>query len=113
MAARNPGPFLQQTPIGFPSYTKYITRDWMARKAFQKSEVNTRVYKAVYENIGGLKGTIPINKHVGRNRIRMRGMTEGYGRGNHRWTHLNKHGFSQVYREGWLIKYGLDPDRFH
>ncbi|OLP77008.1 hypothetical protein AK812_SmicGene42982 [Symbiodinium microadriaticum] len=27
-------------------------RDWLARKAFEKSEVNTRVYKAIYENMG-------------------------------------------------------------
>ena len=67
-----------------------IARDWMARKAFEKSEVNTRVYKAwpglhcffgprrgdtamlgfrvlavecqaVYENMG-VRGSIPINK---------------------------------------------------
>ena len=28
-----------------------------------------------------------------------------------RWTHMNKHGFSQLYREGWLMKYGFDPDK--
>ena len=33
--------------MGFPSYCRLITRDWMARKAFEKSEVNTRVYKAL------------------------------------------------------------------
>ncbi|CAJ1327969.1 unnamed protein product [Effrenium voratum] len=112
MAARNPGPFLQQTPVGFPSYCRHITRDWMARKAFEKSEVNTRVYKSIYENMG-VRGAIPINKYVGRNRIHLRGITEGYARGNKRWTHMNKHGFSQLYREGWLIKYGYDPDRYH
>mmetsp|Transcript_60442 Transcript_60442/g.118984 ORF Transcript_60442/g.118984 Transcript_60442/m.118984 type:complete len:113 (+) Transcript_60442:83-421(+) len=112
MAARNPGPFLHQTPIGFPSYSAAVARDWKARKAFQHNEVNGRVYKAIYENMG-IRGSMPLMKYVGRNRIRMRGMTEGYPRGNFRWTHLNKHGFSQIYREGWLIKYGLDPDRFH
>eukprot|EP00927_Polykrikos_kofoidii_P052926 TRINITY_DN46994_c0_g1_i1.p2 TRINITY_DN46994_c0_g1~~TRINITY_DN46994_c0_g1_i1.p2 ORF type:complete len:113 (-),score=8.64 TRINITY_DN46994_c0_g1_i1:66-404(-) len=112
MAARNPGPFLQQTPIGFPSYYKNISKDWMARKAFMNSEVNTRVYKAVYENMG-VKGGIPMNKNVGRNRIRMRGITEGAARGNLRWTQMNKHGWNQTWREGWLMKYGLDPDRFH
>ena len=61
-----------RTPVGFPSYTHHIRRcscpvcarvlayscrrsccycprccrDWLARKAFEKSEVNTRVYKA-------------------------------------------------------------------
>ncbi|CAK8997084.1 unnamed protein product [Durusdinium trenchii] len=61
MAARIPGPFLQQTPIGFPSYCRFMNRDWMARKAFEKSEVNTRVYKAIYENFG-VRGKIPINR---------------------------------------------------
>mmetsp|Transcript_97300 Transcript_97300/g.168638 ORF Transcript_97300/g.168638 Transcript_97300/m.168638 type:complete len:113 (+) Transcript_97300:124-462(+) len=112
MTSRNPGPFLQQTPIGFPSYHRHMTRDWMARKAFQKSEVNTRVYKAIYENVG-VRGEIRANKSVGRNRIKLRGITEGYSRANLRWTHLNKHGFSQIWREGWLIKYGYDPDKVH
>eukprot|EP00928_Gymnodinium_smaydae_P035411 TRINITY_DN24927_c0_g1_i1.p2 TRINITY_DN24927_c0_g1~~TRINITY_DN24927_c0_g1_i1.p2 ORF type:complete len:113 (-),score=13.37 TRINITY_DN24927_c0_g1_i1:63-401(-) len=112
MTARNPGPFLQQTPIGFPSFYKQANRDWMARKAFMNSEVNTRVYKAVYENMG-VRGAIPVNQHVGRNRIRLRGITEGNARGNFRWTKMNQYGFKQVYREGWLIKYGLDPERFH
>eukprot|EP00448_Togula_jolla_P021980 CAMPEP_0170576768 /NCGR_PEP_ID=MMETSP0224-20130122/4567_1 /TAXON_ID=285029 /ORGANISM="Togula jolla, Strain CCCM 725" /LENGTH=112 /DNA_ID=CAMNT_0010899629 /DNA_START=54 /DNA_END=392 /DNA_ORIENTATION=+ len=112
MAARNPGPFLQQLPIGFPSYARLMVRDWMARKAFEKSEVNTRVYKAVYENMG-VRGSIPANKAVGRNRIRMRGINEGYAHGNLRWTHMNKHGMMQTYREGWLLKYGLNPGRAH
>ncbi|CAK0867791.1 unnamed protein product [Prorocentrum cordatum] len=56
MAARIPGPFLQQTPIGFPSYCRRANRDWGPRKLFQKSEVNTRIYKAIYENIG-VRGT--------------------------------------------------------
>mmetsp|Transcript_62897 Transcript_62897/g.149927 ORF Transcript_62897/g.149927 Transcript_62897/m.149927 type:complete len:113 (-) Transcript_62897:20-358(-) len=112
MAARNPGPYLQQTPIGFPSYTRMMHRDWMARKAFQKNEVNTRVMKAIYENMG-VKGPIPENKHVGRNRIRLRSITDGEGRGVLRWTKMNKHGLMQTYREGWLIKYGLDPNRAH
>ncbi|CAK8997086.1 unnamed protein product [Durusdinium trenchii] len=110
MAARIPGPFLQQTPIGFPSYCRFMNRDWMARKAFEKSEVNTRVYKAIYENFG-VRGKIPINRFVGRNRIRLRGITEGYNRGAKRWTCMNKHGFMMMYREGWLVKYGWDPDR--
>ncbi|CAE7210465.1 pis1 [Symbiodinium sp. CCMP2456] len=88
MAARNPGPFLQQTPVGFPSYTHHIRRDWLARKAFEKSEVNTRVYKAIYENMG-VRGSIPINKYVGRNRIRLRGITEGFARGNKRQIFQN------------------------
>mmetsp|Transcript_13128 Transcript_13128/g.29877 ORF Transcript_13128/g.29877 Transcript_13128/m.29877 type:complete len:113 (+) Transcript_13128:60-398(+) len=112
MAARNPGPYLQQTPIGFPSYTRMMHRDWMARKAFQNSEVNTRVYKAIYEN-SGVKGRIPENKHVGRNRIRNRSITDGHARGVLSWTRLHKHGWMQIYREGWLLKYGLDPDRNH
>ena len=112
MTARNPGPFLQQTPIGFPSYNRKMNVDWMARKAFAQNEVNGRVYKAIYENIG-VKGSIPENKQVGRNRIRLRDIHNGYARGNFRWTKMNRHGFMQTMREGWLIKYGYDPDRFH
>mmetsp|Transcript_33110 Transcript_33110/g.50029 ORF Transcript_33110/g.50029 Transcript_33110/m.50029 type:complete len:113 (-) Transcript_33110:166-504(-) len=112
MAARNPGPFLQQTPLGFPSFNQRVVRDAKARKAFRESEVNTRIYKAIYENVG-LRGDIPINKYVGRNRIRVRGITEGSGRGARRWTQMNKWGFSQAWREGWFQKYGIDPDRFH
>mmetsp|Transcript_99021 Transcript_99021/g.295806 ORF Transcript_99021/g.295806 Transcript_99021/m.295806 type:complete len:113 (+) Transcript_99021:80-418(+) len=112
MAARNPGPFIHMCPVGFPSYCRHMNRDWKARKAFEKAEVNGRVVKSIYDNMG-IRGSNPINKYTGRNRIRMRSITDGFAHGNYRYTKMNKHGFMQVWREGWLIKYGLDPDRFH
>merc|ERR1719374_487297 len=112
MTARNPGPFLQQTPIGFPSYCRNMNRDWMRRKAFQNNEVNLRVMKSIYENVG-VRGRIDSAKISGRGKIHLRGITEGYGKGVQRWTKMNKHGFMQTWREGWFVKYGLDPHRFH
>ncbi|SBT43154.1 mitochondrial ribosomal protein S14 precursor [Plasmodium ovale wallikeri] len=60
MAARNPGPYLNQVPLGFPSYNRKVFRDILARRAFMESEVNTRVYKNIFENLG-FKGQIRIN----------------------------------------------------
>eukprot|EP00392_Amoebophrya_sp_AT5.2_P014597 g14758.t1 len=110
MSSRNPGPYMQQTPMGFPSYCRRMNKDGDARKAFMQNEVNGRVYKAVYETLG-VKGRILENKHVGRNRPHLRCIHNGYSRANFRWTLMTKHGFMQAWREGWLLKYGLDPDR--
>ena len=112
MSARNPGPYMQQTPLGFPSYCRRMNKDGNARKAFQQQEVNQRVYKAVYENLG-VRPKIEDNRHTGRMRIHLRDIHNGYARGTFRWTLMSKHGFMQTYREGWLLKYGLDPDRRH
>lgn len=63
MAARDPGPYLNQVPLGFPSYNRNVYRDILARRAFMESEVNTRVYKNIFENLG-FKGHIRINNKV-------------------------------------------------
>lgn len=84
MSARNPGPYMQQVPIGFPSYCRKMNKDGDARKAFMNSEINGRVYKCIYENLG-VKGRIVENRHVGRNRINLRDIHNGYARGNFRW----------------------------
>ena len=47
MSARNPGPYIQLSPLGFPTYKKKIVKDWTARQLFKQNEVNTRVYKYV------------------------------------------------------------------
>jgi len=112
MTSRNPGPFLHQTPLGFPSYSRKMVNDHMARRVFEENETNGRVYKAIYENMG-VKGRVEMNRVYGRNRIRLRCIHSGYGRGNFRYSLMSKHGFSQVWREGWLVKYGYDPDRAH
>ncbi|SBT78462.1 mitochondrial ribosomal protein S14 precursor, putative [Plasmodium ovale] len=111
MAARNPGPYLNQVPLGFPSYNRKVFRDILARRAFMESEVNTRVYKNIFENLG-FKGQIRINNKVGVNRIRMRCIQGGYSRGIYKFTRMAKMAFFQTAREGWLKKYGYRPDLF-
>eukprot|EP01066_Platyproteum_vivax_P006634 Platyproteum_vivax@DN2387_c0_g1_i1.p1 len=112
MAARNPGPIIQQTPIGFASFCNHMVRDWATRAVFYESEVNTRVYKNVYANCG-VKGPIKINKNVGRCRIKLRDITNGNPRALYRYTHMTKHGFAQTWREGWLQKYGYFAHTSH
>ncbi|EER00222.1 conserved hypothetical protein [Perkinsus marinus ATCC 50983] len=77
MAARNPGPTLQAAPLGLPTFRRRNLKDHMARLAFKDSEVNTRVYKVVYENLG-VFGRIDANKMVGKNRIRNRDIQVGH-----------------------------------
>lgn len=63
MAARNPGPTLNKEPLGFPTYHNKCKRDYLSRRLFLESEVNTRIYKNIYHNLG-LKGAIPIDSKV-------------------------------------------------
>ena len=112
MSARNPGPVMHQTPVGFPSFHKGMVKDYAVRRAFAEGEVNTRVYKAIYETLG-VRGRIFVNQQVGRARIRLRCIHGGRSGGFSRWSQMSRHGFHQVHREGWFLKYGLDPGRFH
>jgi ribosomal protein S14 len=112
MSARNPGPILHHTPLGFQSFQRHSVKDYAVRRAFAESEVNTRVYKAVFETFG-VKGRIQVNKEVGRSRIRLRCIHGSRSAGFSRWMQMSRHGFHQSYREGWLLKYGLDPNRMH
>ncbi|KAK1934805.1 putative ribosomal protein S14 [Babesia divergens] len=111
MAARNPGPIILDPPFGFPSFKNWVQRDALSRRLFRESEVNTRVCKVVYRNMG-LKGHIPIDNKVGLYRIRMRCIFGGYGHGVFRFTRMSKMAFQQVAREGWLRRYGYRPDLF-
>eukprot|EP00922_Rhytidocystis_sp_ex-Travisia-forbesii_P021772 GHVS01031887.1.p1 GENE.GHVS01031887.1~~GHVS01031887.1.p1 ORF type:complete len:100 (-),score=3.65 GHVS01031887.1:351-650(-) len=98
MAARNPGPYLNQCPLGFPPYKRLCQRDWAARRAFADAEVNTRVYRNVYENLG-YRGPIHANAKVGVTRIRLRCIQGGYGRGVYRFTRMARMQFFQTQRE--------------
>eukprot|EP00920_Eleutheroschizon_duboscqi_P009319 GHVT01021292.1.p1 GENE.GHVT01021292.1~~GHVT01021292.1.p1 ORF type:complete len:113 (+),score=1.53 GHVT01021292.1:149-487(+) len=111
MAARNPGPYLNQAPLGFPKYNRWVRRDWLARQAFKESEVNTRVYKTVFETLGW-RCPIPIDQKTGRQTVRMRCIQGAYPRGIYRYTRMAKMQFFQASREGWLHKYGLQPGKF-
>ncbi|PHJ18324.1 mitochondrial ribosomal protein s14 [Cystoisospora suis] len=111
MAARNPGPVLNPPPIGFPSFNRRCQKDFLARRAFVENEVNERIYKNVYQNLG-FKGPIPILNKVGKYRIRMRCISGGYSRGIFRFTRMAKMGMLQLAREGWLKKYGYKPNLF-
>ncbi|CEM30988.1 unnamed protein product [Vitrella brassicaformis CCMP3155] len=106
MAARNPGPRLNQVPVGFPSFHRKNLVDSYARKALFQSEVNTRVYKNVFANLG-YQGPIDINHIIGKNRVRMRCIDGGRARGVFRWTRMWRMQFRQAEREGWLRPYGL------
>jgi hypothetical protein len=112
MAARNPGPTLHLTPLGFQSFNQQSVKDFALRRAFAEGEVNTRVYKAIYETIG-VRGRIPVNRTIGQGRIRLRCISGGVAGGFGRWSQVSRHGFHQMHKEGWLLKYGLDPHRFH
>eukprot|EP00921_Rhytidocystis_pertsovi_P013125 GHVQ01021273.1.p1 GENE.GHVQ01021273.1~~GHVQ01021273.1.p1 ORF type:complete len:113 (+),score=3.29 GHVQ01021273.1:134-472(+) len=111
MAARNPGPYLNQCPIGFPPYKRLCGRDWTARRLFEDHEVSTRIYKNCMDNLG-VKVPIVINKKVGVTRIKLRCIQGGYGRGIYRWTRMARMQFFQTQREGWLRKYGLRSKLF-
>ncbi|XP_026194356.1 uncharacterized protein LOC34622270 [Cyclospora cayetanensis] len=111
MAARNPGPVLNPPPAGFPSFNQRVQRDILSRIAFDTHEVNGRVYRNVYENLG-FKGPVPIMHKVGIGRIRMRCMMGGYSRGVFRFTRLARMGMMQLAREGWLKRYGYRPHLF-
>eukprot|EP00386_Alphamonas_edax_P007111 GDKI01023411.1.p2 GENE.GDKI01023411.1~~GDKI01023411.1.p2 ORF type:complete len:113 (-),score=9.17 GDKI01023411.1:124-462(-) len=106
MAARNPGPVLNQAPLGFPSYKRLNCKDWLARRAFCDSEVNTRVYQNVFENLG-YRGATPINHIVGKNRMHLRCISGGYAHGVYKATRMARMHFYQARREGWMRKYGL------
>lgn len=112
MSARNPGPVLHHTPFGFQSFNHKSVKDFAVRRVFAEGEVNTRVYKAIFETLG-VKGKIDANKQVGQARIRLRCIHGGRSHGFSRWMQLSRHGFHQAHREGWFLKYGLDPHRAH
>lgn len=112
MSARNPGPKIQQMPLGFPSYSPRVLRDQKHRRAFFDSEVNTRIYKSVYESFG-VKGRIDFNKKVSQSKINLRCIHGGASNGISRFTHMSRFGMLQAQQEGWLFKYGYVPDRFH
>ncbi|OEH74371.1 ribosomal protein s14 [Cyclospora cayetanensis] len=90
---------------------KRVQRDILSRIAFDTHEVNGRVYRNVYENLG-FKGPVPIMHKVGIGRIRMRCMMGGYSRGVFRFTRLARMGMMQLAREGWLKRYGYRPHLF-
>ncbi|KAF8819964.1 putative ribosomal protein S14 precursor [Cardiosporidium cionae] len=110
MSARNPGPYLNQIPIGFPSFNNKCRRDWLVRQAFLASEVPSRVYKNAFETLG-FKGRILINNKIGISKIRMRCIQSGYGRGIYRYTRMSRMPMLQVMREGWLEKYGFNSSK--
>mmetsp|Transcript_15875 Transcript_15875/g.35359 ORF Transcript_15875/g.35359 Transcript_15875/m.35359 type:complete len:122 (-) Transcript_15875:138-503(-) len=112
MAARNPGPFLQKAPMGFMSYDRKCIRDFWARKAYTRHEVNHRIFKYTYDNFG-VRGTIPWALYVNRARIRRRCIQVGNQHRVLNWSQMSRHGFHQAMREGWLLKYGLDYERAH
>ncbi|CCF75788.1 mitochondrial ribosomal protein S14 precursor, putative [Babesia microti strain RI] len=111
MAARNPGPTLNKEPLGFPTYHNKCKRDYLSRRLFLESEVNTRIYKNIYHNLG-LKGAIPIDSKTGYYLIRKRCIQNGYARGVFKLTRMAKMAFFHVAREGWLKRYGFRPDVF-
>eukprot|EP00388_Colpodella_angusta_P001679 GDKJ01005168.1.p1 GENE.GDKJ01005168.1~~GDKJ01005168.1.p1 ORF type:complete len:113 (+),score=5.43 GDKJ01005168.1:42-380(+) len=105
MAARNPGPILNPIPIGIARFKNTQQRQWVARRLFMESEVNTRVYKNVFRTLG-LTGNIDVNRKIGRSNINMRCVTTSYQTMVHRSTRLARHTFYQAVQEGWLQKYG-------
>ncbi len=112
MSSRNPGPQIQRMPLGFSSFSPRVLRDQQRRRAFFDSEVNTRIYKAVYESLG-VKGKINWNKKVGETKINLRCIHGGATNGVNRYTNMSRFGMLQAQQEGWLLKYGYVPDRFH
>ena len=110
MASRNPGPVLHKAAIGFPSFNAKTGKDAAVRRAFSEGEINTRIYKSIFETLG-VTGKILINQKVGQNRIKLRCIQTGKAGGFGRWSQLSRHGFRQIHDEGWLLKYGLDPHR--
>ena len=112
MASRNPGPHIQRMPLGFQSYSPRVLRDQQRRRAFFDSEVNTRIYKAIYESFG-VKGKINFNKKIGETKINLRCIHGGATNGVNRYTNMSRFGMLQAQQEGWLFKYGYIPDRFH
>lgn len=105
MAARNPGPILNPIPIGIARFKNKTQRQWVARRLFMESEVNTRVYKNVFRTLG-LSGNIDINAKVGRSNVNLRCVSTGYPNMVNRYSRMARHSFYQSVQEGWLHKYG-------
>jgi ribosomal protein S14 len=112
MSARNPGPKIQRMPLGFSSFSPRVLRDQQRRRAFFDSEVNTRIYKAIYESLG-VKGRIPFNRKISESKINLRCIHGGATNGVNRYTNMSRFAMQQAQQEGWLFKYGYVPDRFH
>eukprot|EP01067_Filipodium_phascolosomae_P007252 Filipodium_phascolosomae@DN5752_c0_g1_i1.p1 len=107
MAARNPGPKLQQVPMAFPSFHFNMVKDTSARKVFAENEVTQRLYRVVQSNIG-IRGRTKLTHYCGRRRICNRDIHNGWAADMRGWTQMSRFGFMQAWWEGWLFKYGLN-----